>query len=93
MKRHVKSNLISQAFTKYEDRIFQIYLLSEYVGIYKNKVLKGLGMAHIIKKDRLSTRFFAATFRMVAAVRFGNMAPCSLLVVPPSPCLRYMKIT
>jgi len=29
-----------QEFTKYEDHIFQIYLLSEYVGIYKNKVSK-----------------------------------------------------
>jgi len=49
---------------------------------------KGSGLAHIIKKDRLSTRFFAAVFRVVAAVRFGNVPPCSLVVVPPSPSLR-----
>ena len=29
-------------------------------------------MAHIIKKDRGSTRFFAAIFRVVAAVQFGR---------------------
>jgi len=51
-------------------------------------VVKGSGLAHIIKKDRLSTRFFAAIFRVVAAVLFGNVPPCSFLVVPPSPSLR-----
>ena len=30
--------LIQQTFTKYEDHIFQIPLLLEYVGKYKNKI-------------------------------------------------------
>jgi len=30
-------------------------------------VVKGPGLAHIIKKYRLSTRFFASIFRVVAA--------------------------
>jgi len=48
-------------------------------------VVKGSGLTHIIKKDRFSTRFFAAIFRLVAAVQFGNVPPYGLVAVPPSP--------
>ena len=31
------------------------------------------GLVHVIKKDRLSTRFFAAIFRVFAAVETSNV--------------------
>jgi len=55
---------------------------------YVTLVVKGSGLALIIIKNRLSTRFFAAIFRVVTAVCFSNVPPCSLVVVPPSPSLR-----
>jgi len=33
----------------------------------ENLVVKGGGLAHVINKDRLSTRFFAAIFRVVVS--------------------------
>jgi len=46
------------------------------------------GLAHIIKKDRLSTRNFVVIFRVVSAVQSGNVVPYSLVEVPPSPCAK-----
>jgi len=43
-------------------------------GYINAKRVKGSGLAHIIKKDRLSTRYFAAIFRVVAAVGIGKEA-------------------
>ena len=51
-------------------------------------VVKGGGLVHIIKKDGLSTRNFAAIFRVVAALGIVKEPPYSLVAVPPSPSLR-----
>jgi len=47
----------------------------------------GLGLAHIIKKNRLWTRYFAAILRVVTAVQSGSVPPYSLVSKAPSSSL------
>jgi len=47
---------------------------------------------NITKRDRLSTRFFAPLFSIFAACIL-LMCPSTVLLIPPSPYLRQMKIT
>ena len=59
-----------------------------YIYIKLSWVVQGGGLFHIIKKDRLSTKFFAAIFREVAAVETGSVPPYSLVAIHTSPYLR-----
>jgi len=51
------------------------------------------GLINIIKKDRRSTKYFAAKLMVVSAVKSGKVTPYSLVSIPPSPTLRKRKIT
>jgi len=59
---------------------------------YGGKNEYAVSLINIIKKDRRSTKYFAANFMVVAAVKSGNVPPYSLVSIPPSPSLRKRKI-